>query len=85
MKPVRPPMNEMPIATCPRQIVETNLMGPPFESSLYQCHYLWLMIDHYSGWIEAYPLKNKSSWFNLQLQYNALFSTSCTGLIIIQQ
>ena len=29
------------------------LVCPPFESSLHQCHY--------SGWIEAYPFKNKSN------------------------
>ena len=54
-------MGEMPIATCPGQIVGIDLMGPLFESSLHQCRYLCVVIDHYSGSLEAYPLKNKSN------------------------
>ena len=58
---VHPPMGEMPIATCPGQIVGIDLMGPLFESSLHTCKYICVVIDHYSNWIEAYPLKNKSN------------------------
>ena len=69
---IRPPMGEMPTATYPGQIVGIDLMGPLFESSMHQCHYLCIVIDHYSGWIEAYPLKNKfneSIWERMANDY----------------
>ena len=50
-------MGEMPIATCPRQIVGIVLMGPHFESSLHQCRYLCVVISHYSEWSEISPMK----------------------------
>ncbi len=60
-KPVRTPLGEMPIAKCPGEIVGCDLMGPLMDSSLGGNKYLCVCIDHYSGWIEAYPLKNKSN------------------------
>ncbi len=60
-RPVRPPMGEMPIAKFPGQIVGVDLMGPLMESSLHQTRYLCVFIDHYSGWVEAYPLKTKAN------------------------
>ena len=60
-RPVNAPMGEMPIANCPGQIVGIDLMGPLFESSLHQNKYLCVCIDHYSGWVEAYPLKTKAN------------------------
>jgi transposase InsO family protein len=71
-RPVRPPMGEMPIATCPGHIVGIDLMGPLMESSLHQNRYLCVLIDHYSGWVEAYPLKTKSNegiWERLANDY----------------
>ena len=65
-------MGEMPIATCPGQIVGIDLMGPLMESSLNQKRYLCVLIDHYSGWVEAYPLKTKSNegiWERLANDY----------------
>lgn len=60
-RPVRPPMGEMPIATAPGQIVGIDLMGPLTESSLNRNRHLMVVIDHYSGWIEAYPLRTKAN------------------------
>ena len=58
--PIRPPMGEMAITICPGQIVGIDLMGLILESSLHQCHYLCVVINHYSGWMEAYHIKVKS-------------------------
>ena len=54
-------MGEMPIATCPGQIVGIDLMGPPFQSNLHNNKYICVIIDHYSGWVEAYPLSTKAN------------------------
>jgi hypothetical protein len=65
-------MGEMPIAKCPGEIVGLDLMGPLFKSALNESKYLMVCIDHYSGWVEAYPLKNKSNesvWERLANDY----------------
>ena len=71
-RPVHVEMGEMPIATGPGQIVGIDLMGPLFRSSLSGAAYLCVIIDHYSGWVEAYPLANKSNeavWERLTNDY----------------
>ena len=55
----RPPMGEMPLAQGPGQIVGIDLMGPLFTSSPSGYRYILTCIDHYSGWVEAYPLRTK--------------------------
>jgi hypothetical protein len=54
----KPPMGEMPIAKGPGQIVGLDLMGPLVPSDKGN-KYLLVIIDHYSGWIEAYPIASK--------------------------
>ena len=49
----------MPIAICPGQIVGIDLMRPLFESSFHAAKYICVVTDHYSGWVEVYPLKTK--------------------------
>ena len=49
----------MPIATCPGEIVEIDLMWPLFESSLHAVNYMCIVIHHYLGCVEAYALKTK--------------------------
>ena len=71
-RPERPPMGEMPLAQCPGEIVGIDLMGPLFQSSLNDSKYLMVCIDHYSGWVEAYPLRNRSNeavWERLANDY----------------
>jgi transposase InsO family protein len=53
-------MGEMPIARCPGEIVGIDLIGPLFKSHK-ENRYLLVAIDHFSGWIEAYPLKRKTN------------------------
>jgi transposase InsO family protein len=65
-------MGEMPIAKCPGEIIGVDLVGPLFESALNGNRYLMVCIDHYSGWIEAYPLKTKANeaiWKRLANDY----------------
>jgi transposase InsO family protein len=57
----RPPMGEMPVAKGPGQIVGIDLMGPLTPSAEKENRYLLVCIDHFSGWIEAYPIPNKNN------------------------
>ena len=59
-RPAKVEMGDMPIAQSPGQIIGMDLIGPLMES--HQGHsYLMVVIDHFSGWVEAYPLQNKSN------------------------
>jgi transposase InsO family protein len=65
-------MGEMPIAKCPGDIVGLDLQGPHIPSALGANKYLMVLIDHYSGWIEAYPIPNKRNetvWERLRNDY----------------
>ena len=53
-------MGTMPVAQTPGQIVGLDLIGPLLPSHQGNS-YLMVVIDHFSGWIEAYPLGNKSN------------------------
>ena len=53
-------MGNMPIAQTPGQIVGLDLVGPLLTSHQGNS-YLMVLIDHFSGWVEAYPLGNKSN------------------------
>ena len=69
--PDHPPMGDMPIAKSPGQIVGMDLIGPLVQSS-YGNQYILTLIDHYSGWIEAYPLPRKTNecvWKALRSDY----------------
>ena len=57
---VRAPMGEMPIATAPIQIVAADLIGPLIETPGGNS-YILTMIDHCTGWAEAYPIPSKTS------------------------
>ena len=59
-RPEHVEMGSMPIAQTPGQIVSVDLIGPLMQS--HQGHsYLMVVIDHFSGWVEGYPLRNKSN------------------------
>ena len=71
-RPQRPPMGEMPIATCPGMYVGIDLVGPMVPSVPHGYQYALICIDHYSGWAEGYPILRKSNecvWEKLRNDY----------------
>ncbi len=60
-KKEKPPPGEMPLATCPGQIVGADLIGPFVPGETGGAKYLLTMIDHFSGWCECYPLVAKTN------------------------
>jgi transposase InsO family protein len=66
-RPEHPPMGEMPIATYPFQMIAMDLIGPLCKSTKGNC-YVLNIIDHCTGWVESYPLPDKtcaSVWHKL--------------------
>ena len=71
-RPERVAMGEMPLALCPGQYIGVDLIGPLIPSIHSDARYIMTCIDHYSGWVEAYPLKNKTNeavWERLRNDY----------------
>jgi hypothetical protein len=58
--PSKAPMGEMPIATAPMQIIACDLIGPLIKSPQGNS-YILTIVDHCTGWAEAYPIPNKTS------------------------
>ena len=56
----RAPPGVMPVANYSMQIVGMDLFGP-IRTSASGNRYGMLLIDHCSGWIELYPIKDKSN------------------------
>ena len=52
-RPQHVPMGDMPIAKTPGQLVGIDLIGPLIPSSQGR-KYIMVIIDHFSGWVEAY-------------------------------
>ena len=59
-RPDRPTMGEMPVANVPGQVWSMDLIGP-LVASEHGNRYILTMLDHFSGWPEAYPLPTKSN------------------------
>ena len=53
-------MGDMPLPATPMQIVALDLIGPFVASSRHN-KYVFTIIDHCSGWAEAYPIPDKRS------------------------
>ena len=54
------PMGEIPLVAYPMQIVGADLIGP-FVPSHNGNIYVLTLIDHCTGWAEAFPLKDKTN------------------------
>ena len=70
--PERVAMGNMPLALCCGSIISCDLVGPLMPSRLSGAIYIMTVIDHYSGFAEAYPLKNKTNesvWEKLRNDY----------------
>ena len=84
-RPVQVEMGDMPVAQSPGQVLGLDLIGPLITSTQGN-KYIMVLIDHYSGWIEAYPLLNKSNeavWSKLRQEY--LPRHGCMRLLITDQ
>ena len=53
-------MGDMPLPATPMQVVSIDLVGP-FVASSRNNKYLFTVMDHCSGWAEAYPIPDKWS------------------------
>ena len=53
-------MGDMPLPASPMQVVAIDLIGP-FVASSRNNRYVLTIIDHCSGWAEAYPIPDKRS------------------------
>ena len=70
-RPDKVPMGDMPLANSPGQIIGVDLIGPMIPSHK-DNKYVMVVIDHFSGWVEAYPLATKSNeavWEKLRSDY----------------
>ena len=70
-KPVRAPMGEMPIATTPIQMIAADLIGP-LAVTPEGNQYILTIIDHCTGYAEAYPIPTKTSkevWQKLSREF----------------
>lgn len=54
------PMGEMPIPSGPGQLIVADLIGPMVESPQGNVYAL-TVVDHCSGWAEAFPIARKSN------------------------
>ena len=70
-KVVHAPMGQMPIATTPMQFVGMDLIGPLVKTP-HGNQYILTLIDHCTGWAEAFPIPQKTSqevWKKLTRQF----------------
>ena len=68
-KPDHVTMGDMPLPASPMQIVALDLIGP-FVASSNDNKYVLTVIDHCTGWAEAYPIPNKRSQTTEQVFHN---------------
>ena len=76
------PMGDMPIPASPMQIVAMDIIGP-FVASTRNNKYLLTIVDHCSGWAEAYPLPDRrtdSVWHVFHNRFVA--SHGCPEILI---
>ena len=60
MKIARQPLQELPLPVMPWELLGIDLVGPLTES--YQGNkYIFTLIDHFSAWTEAFPIKDKEA------------------------
>ena len=73
-KPDHVAMGDMPLPASPMQVVALDLIGP-FVASSYDNRYILTVIDHCTGWAEAYPIANKRSQTIEHMFHNRFVAT----------
>ena len=66
-------MGTMPLPASPMQVVAMDLIGP-FVASTHNNKYLMTLIDHCTGWAEAYPIpdkRNETIWHTFHNRFVA--------------
>ena len=75
-------MGDMPLPASPMQIVALDLIGP-FVASSNNNKYVLTVIDHCTGWAEAYPIPNKRSQTTEQVFHNRFVAThGCPEVLV---
>ena len=76
------PIQSMPVANYPFQIIGIDTSGPYHESNSGN-KYILTIIDHLSGWPEAFPLRNKSALSVAEVILNEIIPRhSCPQIMI---
>ena len=52
-------LGKMPMPSYPHQVVSMDIVGP-FQRSKFSHRYLFTLIDHMTGWADAFPIAHKS-------------------------
>ena len=58
-RPEQVQIGNMPVAKSPGQLVGLHFIGPVM-TSVRGSNYIMVTINHFSGWVKAYPLLNNS-------------------------
>ena len=77
------PMLNIPEANYPFQIVGMHMCGPFAPSSKSNARYLFTMIDHYSGYVEAVPEAQKTSEMSINALMQGVISRYSVPEILI--
>ena len=82
-RPVKTSYGEMPIANYPFEIIRIDLIGPLVQSTNGN-KYALTVIDHCTGWAEAYPIPDKKGLTIQSVLKTQLFPQHSYPRIIIQ-
>ena len=75
-------MGDMPLPASPIQVVAMDLIGP-FVASLNNNRYILTMVDHCTGWAEAYPIPDKRNATIAHVFHNSFVSShGCPEVLV---
>ena len=76
------PLQELPMPQYPFDIVGIDLVGP-VERSFQGNTYIMTLVDHFSGWAEAYPIENKEAPTVARILFTKIFPRhGCPNTIV---
>ena len=75
-------MGDMPLPASPIQVVAMDLIGP-FVASLNNNRYILTIVDHCTGWAEAYPIPDKRNTTVAHVFHNSFVSAhGCPEVLV---